>query len=143
MITPTSRRRRRRPRISTLASLLVVGVLSGAWAACGDGESSRASHDKKRPSRSAAPQDPAVAERQPGRPGSVSAQANIFGAGHEAPPAPAGGGPGVLPPVWRLPDGSDRVVTFPSVTGRVNPIVDATRANGPGGDEQGPTDVTS
>jgi hypothetical protein len=134
----------------TLASLLVIGV-SGALAACGNGDGSGPSDDQTRPARSATPQParsptrqaPVIAEGQLGRPETVSAQANIFGAGQDEPPAPAGGGPGVLPPVWRLQRGSERVVTFPSVTGRVNPIVDSATANGPGGDRVGPTDVTS
>ena len=33
----------------------------------------------------------------------VPAEANIFGAGHEDPPAPGEGGAGVLPPVWEVP----------------------------------------
>jgi hypothetical protein len=72
----------------------------------------------------------------------VSAEANIFGAGRDVPPAPGLGGRGVLPPVWLLPEGS-RFVTFPSVTGRVNPIEEEDDWNGPAGDGVGPTDVES
>ena len=80
------------------------------------------------PSRAAARKAPApsatavAAEGELGRPTAVPAQANLFGAGLDQPPAPGSGGPGVLPPCWRLPDGARRVVTFPSATGRVTPI---------------------
>jgi len=73
----------------------------------------------------------------------VPARANIFGAGILTAPAPGGGGGGVLPTAWRLPRGSNRVVTFPVVTGEVNPIVQGAPYNGPGGDLAGPTDVKS
>jgi hypothetical protein len=42
----------------------------------------------------------------------VSGTSNIFGAGHATPPAPAGGGAGVLPPEFDLPAGTGRIVTF-------------------------------
>lgn len=80
---------------------------------------------------------------QLGQPTTVPARANIFGAGHPEPPAPAGGGAGVLPPAWHLPKGENRVVTVPRATGRVNPIVGTVADNGPGGDGVGATDVTS
>ena len=72
----------------------------------------------------------------------VLSTANIFGAGSTLPPAPGGGGGGTLPPGWRLEPGSG-VVTFPSVTGRVNPIQGVTPDNGPEGDRVGPTNVES
>jgi hypothetical protein len=75
--------------------------------------------------------------------GKVPATANIFAAGLDAPPAPGGGGGGVLPPVSVLPTGQSRVVTFPRVTGRVNPITMYPDWNGPDGDKIGPTDVRS
>jgi hypothetical protein len=75
--------------------------------------------------------------------GKVPATANIFSASLDAPSAPGGGGGGVLPPVSLLPKGSSRVVTFPRVTGRVNPISMYPDWNGPGGDKIGPTDVRS
>jgi hypothetical protein len=75
--------------------------------------------------------------------GKVSAMANIFAAGRDAPPAPGGGGRGVLPPVSVLPSGSSRVVSFPRVAGRVNPIIMYPDWNGPDGDRIGPTDVGS
>ena len=73
----------------------------------------------------------------------VPATANIFGAGYTIAPAPGGGGGGTLPPVWRLPQGSSRVVTFPLITGKVTPIVDSAPTNGAEGDGLGPTDVDS
>ena len=73
----------------------------------------------------------------------VLAQANIFGAGRATAPEPGGGGGGVVPPVWRLPKSASRVVTFPRITGKVTPIVDAGRYNGPGGDRRGPTNIES
>ena len=47
------------------------------------------------------------------------------------------------PTVWQLPKGSDRVVTVPSVTGQVTPIVGNAGSNGPEGDGIGATDVYS
>jgi hypothetical protein len=73
----------------------------------------------------------------------VPARANIFGAGQAEPPDPGGGGPGVLPPMVSLPPGANRIVTFPSVSGRVNPIVSYDDWNGPAGDGVGGTDVLS
>ena len=73
----------------------------------------------------------------------VPATANIFGAGSATAPAPGGGGGGVLPPVWRLPQGPSRVVTFPQITGKVTPIVDEAPLNGPDGDHRGPTNIKS
>jgi hypothetical protein len=73
----------------------------------------------------------------------VPARANIFGSGQAEPPDPGGGGAGVLPPTVPLPPGAKRVVTFPSVTGRVNPIMDYDDWNGPAGDGVGGTNVES
>jgi hypothetical protein len=50
----------------------------------------------------------------------VSAQANIFGAGHAVPPAPGGGGGGVLPSAVSFTPDSNLVLTFSSVTGSVS-----------------------
>jgi hypothetical protein len=120
--------------MSRLALLLVIGATGGALLSCG-GESG---------SGSAAGGAPKAGEAQPGDRRTVSAQANIFGAGRdELPPSPGGGGSGVRPPVWRLPQGSDRMVTVPSVTGQVTPIVGNAGWNGPDGDGVGATDVYS
>jgi hypothetical protein len=82
-------------------------------------------------------------EGELGRPVTVPGTANIFGAGRERPPAPSGGGAGVLPARWLLPGTTTpRAVTFPRITGTVSPI-DPSMDNGPGGDRIGPTDVRS
>jgi hypothetical protein len=73
----------------------------------------------------------------------VSSRANIFGAGRDEPPEPGGGGAGKLPPVWPLPVGAQRIVTFPSITGQVIPIASIGDQNGPEGDLRGPTDIES
>lgn len=71
----------------------------------------------------------------------VPATANIFGAGHTVAPAPAGNGAGMLPPVFNLPAGTNRVARFTSVTGSVS--YGNGNFNGPdGGDFFGPTDLT-
>ncbi len=51
----------------------------------------------------------------------VPANANIFGAGHSAPPAPGGAGEGVLPPSYDFgfAAGSGLSIVFSSVTGTV------------------------
>jgi hypothetical protein len=76
----------------------------------------------------------------------VPATANIFGAGRDTAPAPAGGGAGSLPPAWELPSGST-IVTFPCATGEVTPYAGQPLRNGPAGDRLGAggenTDVTS
>lgn len=129
--------------ISKLTSLLAVGVLSGGLFACGADESQPSSNVRTGPSPTATATAPPAAEGELDRPMTVPAEANIFGAGHEQPPAPGGGGPGVLPPVLRLPQAAHRVVSFAKVTGRVNPIVGMADENGSAGDGVGPTDVTS
>jgi hypothetical protein len=73
----------------------------------------------------------------------VPARANIFGAGQAKPPDPGGGGAGVLPPMVALPPGANRIVTFPSITGSVNPIMGDAEWNGPAGDGVGGTNVLS
>jgi HYR domain-containing protein len=75
-------------------------------------------------------------------PRQVLATANIFGAGYTSAPAPGGGGAGTLPPGWRLAAGSNRVVTFPRITGTVTPI-EGSASNGPEGNGQGPTNIES
>jgi hypothetical protein len=122
--------------MSRLAFLLVIGAASGGLVSCGDGEGDG--------SGATAGEVPNAGEAQPGDRRTVSAQANIFGAGREEPPpSPGGGGSGVKPPVWRLPPGSNRVVTVPSVAGQVTPIVGKAGRNGPEGDGIGGTDVYS
>ena len=85
------------------------------------------------------PESPVI----PASGGKVSAQANIFGAGFDAPPAPGGGGSGLLPPVFELPSGASRVITFPDMTGRITHFVAEGQWNGPEGDGIGPIDVES
>ena len=119
-----------------LVFVIVAWALCGGLAACGGGETGASSDSEKHTRASAGP--------QLGRPETVRAQANIFGAGrHELPPSPGGGGSGVKLPGWRLPEGSGRVVTIPSATGRVIPIVEEGVDNGPEGDGVGPSDVYS
>ena len=73
----------------------------------------------------------------------VPARANIFGAGQAKPPDPGGGGAGELPPMVTLPPGANRIVTVPSVSGGVNPIMEYDDWNGPAGDQMGGTNVLS
>jgi hypothetical protein len=70
----------------------------------------------------------------------VAAQANIFGAGHDEPPAPAEGGRGVMPPMWDVPAGAHTVQVTEAV-GEVR----ATRDLPPNGAEGrgGPTSIGS
>ncbi|MEO8289737.1 MAG: hypothetical protein ABI649_01920 [Gaiellaceae bacterium] len=125
--------------------LLPITVVLVALAGCGGEENGAL------PPATTAPltitTDPASAdgEGEFGVSEDVPARANIFGAGREVPPDPDGGGAGLLPPVWRLPTGAARVVTFPLVTGRVLPIAGMSEYNGPGGDggESGSTDINS
>jgi hypothetical protein len=51
----------------------------------------------------------------------VPGNANIFGAGHSSPPAPGGGGTGVLPPEYDFgfTAGTSLYLTFSSITGTV------------------------
>ena len=126
-----------------LTRFLAIGVLAGGLVACGADQDQGSSSVQQRPSPSATPKVAIVAEGELRRPATVPAEANIFGAGHREPPAPGGGGPGLLPTRWRLPEGADRVVTFPKAIGRVTPIVDRAGENGPRGDGAGPTDVSS
>jgi hypothetical protein len=72
----------------------------------------------------------------------VPGNANIFGAGQDTPPDPAGGGGGILPPSFTL-DGSVSVVTFPNISGNV--ILEGGESNNAYGDG-GPftsTNITS
>lgn len=129
--------------MSRPTALLAAGLVVAVVAGCGDEESSGGTAAKPRATPTATAAPAAVAAPQLGRPAAVPATANIFGAGRSQPPAPAGGGPGVAPPAWRLPDGAHRVVTFPAVEGLVNPIANVAPHNGPAGDREGPTNVRS
>jgi hypothetical protein len=122
--------------MTRLTPLLLIGGLATGLAACGSEDPVA----RKTPAPSATP---VVAEGELGRPTTVPAQANLFGAGRDKPPAPGEGGAGVPPPVWRLPDGARRVVTFPLTTGRVTPINGGAGENGAEGDRIGGTDVSS
>ena len=76
----------------------------------------------------------------------VPADANIFAAGLATAPILSGGG-GSLPPVWELPTGSVRVVTFPRIVGAVRPTPDreamGAAGRGVNGRETNPTNITS
>jgi len=76
----------------------------------------------------------------------IDARANIFGAGYSTPPAPDGGGGGLLPPVLTFSPGSNLLLSFSSVTGLVSCCFQpGSPYNGPdgGGDATGTTDITS
>lgn len=128
-----------------LTSLLMISLVVGGLGACG-GEGRRpASSETPAETPTETPRCSAIGGDgfDPCR--QVSALANIFGAGREGSlaPAPGGGGGGVLPPFWELPAGSARIVTFPSITGQVRPVIGGSSFNGPEGAGQGPTDVES
>jgi hypothetical protein len=66
----------------------------------------------------------------------VDGRANIYGAGRSgaaATPQPGGNGGGTVAPVFNLPTGSSRVLTFQSVTGLINYNVGNVANNGPDG----------
>ena len=76
----------------------------------------------------------------------VPGSANVFGAGHIIPPAPAGGGAGTAPPSYSFSAASGtEVLTFPSITGQVVCDRDHFPANGPDGGPHagGSTDLWS
>jgi hypothetical protein len=77
------------------------------------------------------------------QPLTVPAIANIFGAGHAVPPEPDGGGGGVLPTVYYLPSGANRVITFSGITGTVSCCEGGLFPNGPDGLRDSSTDVAS
>lgn len=130
-------------RAPLLPRVLAIGLISAGLTGCGADEAERSTAKPAQPAPVETAQRPAAADGVLGRAATVPAQANIFGAGREQPPDPGGGGPGVLPPGWKLPAGPHRVITFPRATGRVNPIVGSADENGAAGDRTGPTDVTS
>ena len=73
----------------------------------------------------------------------VPATSNIFGAGHDLMPQPAGGGGGTPPPLIPLAPADQRIVFFEDVVGTVIPIVDIGLENGPEGTGGGRTDIES
>jgi len=137
-----------RRALFTIIGLLVAGC--AASVAPTDtptpAESSQASSAQVSPSQA----EPTLsATCEPGDDGvtqPVPATANIFGAGRDKAPAPAGGGAGSLPPAWELPSGST-IVTILCATGKVTPYTAQALRNGPAGDRLGAggvnTDVTS
>jgi hypothetical protein len=120
----------------------VIGAV--ALAACSGGESPTAGGSMAQESTAPVTEPAASTEAVscPAGLATVSAQANIFGAGSDFAPGPGGGGGGVMPPSVQLPEGSS-VVTFPKVTGKVTPRMGEMGYNGPGGDGKGETDITS
>jgi hypothetical protein len=76
----------------------------------------------------------------------VDAQANIFGAGHAAPPPPASGGAGLLPPSMSFGPGQFQILQFTLVAGQVTCCGDlGGLGNGPDGGihASGTTDILS
>jgi hypothetical protein len=123
-----------------MRTLLSAGTLSACLAGCGADDPPRTAVEAR---AVPAVRPGAEVEGELGRAVTVPATANIFGAGRERPPAPGGGGAGILPPKWILKDATaPRVITFPRITGSVSPI-DPSESNGPRGDRIGPTDVSS
>ena len=122
-------------------TVLLIGAFSVGVAGCGADEPRRDSAEAARPSP-VATATAAEPRGELGRPMTVPGTANIYGAGREEPPAPAGGGPGDLPPRWLLPHLPNRIITFSKITGRISPISD-TEDNSAAGDRIGPTDITS
>ncbi|MDY6990725.1 MAG: VPLPA-CTERM sorting domain-containing protein [Thermodesulfobacteriota bacterium] len=72
----------------------------------------------------------------------VDAKSNIFGAGHSAPPAPGGGGAGILPPEYSFVAGPGQALTFSSVTGTKKYSSGPGDGLGPEGYDPWPYDVT-
>jgi hypothetical protein len=125
------------------ATFLSAVIGTAALAACSGGESPTAGGSMTQ--GSTAMTEPAASTEAASCPAglaTVSAQANIFGAGSDFAPGPGGGGGGVMPPSVQLPESSS-VVTFPTVTGKVTPRMGEMGYNGPGGDKKGETDITS
>ncbi len=71
----------------------------------------------------------------------VPSTANIFGAGHDEPPAPGDGGAGTLPPMWTVPDSATAMIVT-DANGTVAPT-GFTGGNGPGGEVGFVTDISS
>ena len=140
-------------RIVTAVVVVVLGLISFG---CSDPESDPSNQSAPEPSSKAtdeaAPRSVIRPDPLPELASSdeslvVPATANIFAAGRNSiqlmAAAPGGGGAGTLPPGWRIRPGSKRVVTFPTVTGRVNFWTGTAKWNGPAGDAIHDTDVES
>jgi len=117
-------------RIVTAAAIVILGLNSFA---CSDPESDPSNRLAPEPvskatneatPRSVMKPDPLPELASSDESLVVPATANIFAAGRNSnqlmAAAPGGGGAGTLPPGWRIRPGSKRIVTFPSVTGRIN-----------------------
>lgn len=134
-----------------LSSVLLIALVSGGLTACAGQTGGNGSATAESPSPAPEPSPEATHYVPPPPPElvplseslAVPADANIFGAGSEVAPDPGGGGEGTLPPGWLLPDGSQRVVSFPRVTGSVNFWEFNVPWNGPKGDGTHTTDVAS
>jgi hypothetical protein len=129
----------------TILLLAVVGT--AALVACSGDQNPAATGPMTQGSTTPAATEPGVstAAGGPSCPAGlimVSGQANIFGAGTDFAPGPGGGGGGVVPPSLQVPEGST-LVTFPTIRGSVSPMESLVDRNGPGGDTEGATDITS
>lgn len=73
----------------------------------------------------------------------VDGSSNIYGAGHAIPPAPGGGGGGILPTLASFVAGAGQVLTFSSITGGVRCCGPASAINPPDGgtNASGTTDI--
>lgn len=142
--------------MNPIVPAMVVVVLGINSFACSDPESDPSNRSVPEPSskaiNEAAPRSVMKPDPLPELTSSdeslvVPATANIFAAGRNSnqlmAAAPGGGGAGTLPPGWHLRPGSKRVVTFPTVTGRVNFWTETAEWNGPAGDTIRDTDVES
>lgn len=72
----------------------------------------------------------------------VPGTANIFGAGHAAPPAPGGGAPGTLPPMVTFTAASGQILTFSGVSGTVSCCNSSMTGPDGGPYASGTTDIT-
>jgi hypothetical protein len=125
-------------------TFLSVVIGAAALAACSGGESPTAGGSMTQGPTASMTEQAASTEAAscPAGLTTVSAQANIFGAGSDFAPGPGGGGGGVMPPSVQLSENSS-VVTFPTATGKVTPRMGEMGYNGPGGDGKGETNITS
>ena len=146
-------RTRRRAALWTAALALLIGGM--ALASCGSAPATSRASDESRaatlpPSPTTAPSPtprPSPAACPPSNEAGTSCQvvpavANIFGAGHDDPPGPGGGGAGELPPMWPVPPDLT-IMRVEGAEGLVVPITGSSGANGAGGDMIGRTSVES